>query len=75
VGDLRNEQLEEAEAALQPYQQRRTTMKFSLRAAALAASFIGLGMTYAQAQSEPLTVFVSGGAFADAMIESFVKPF
>jgi putative spermidine/putrescine transport system substrate-binding protein len=50
-------------------------MKFSLRAAALAASFIGLGMTYAQAQSEPLTVFVSGGAFADAMIESFVKPF
>ena len=48
-------------------------MKFFLRTAALAGSLIGMAMASASAQS--LTVFVSGGSFADAMIESFIKPF
>lgn len=49
-------------------------MKFSLPAAALAASLL-LGMVPAQAQDHTLTVVVSGGAFGDANIEAFVKPF
>lgn len=48
-------------------------MKPSLRAAALAASLVGLSVGQAPAQA--LNVFVSGGAFADAVIEAFVKPF
>lgn len=47
-------------------------MKVSIRTVTLAASLIGMTVTGAQAQS--LTVMVSAGDFADAMIEAFVEP-
>lgn len=49
-------------------------MKSFMRAAVLAGPLLGMTLAYAQA-AEPITVFVSGGAFSDAMIEAFVKPF
>ncbi|QDZ12772.1 ABC transporter substrate-binding protein [Devosia ginsengisoli] len=48
-------------------------MTFHLGKAALAISLVSL--TIASVQAQELTVTVSGGAFADALIEAFVKPF